>query len=84
MSYSSTYISLKFNQAPNQAPVTMAAKPFNRVILLARVALLSTATTLPLLLMLTVFMPRGFSGVPHMYVVEVVFVVSFGLVAVVE
>ena len=62
----------------------MATKPFSRVHPLARVAVLSTATTLPLLLMLTVFMPRGFSGVPYMQIVILVFTVLFGLVAVIE
>lgn len=49
--------------------------------ILVRAALVSGAVTLPLLLMLTVFMPAGFSGVPYIYFVILTFLVSFGLVA---
>ena len=51
---------------------------------LIRFILLSAITTPPLLLMLAVFMPPGFAGVPYMVFVMVVFVGLFVMVAVVE
>lgn len=51
---------------------------------LLRLTILTACTTPPLLLMMTVFMPPGFAGVPYMGLVLVVFVALFVAVAFVE
>ena len=57
---------------------------FNRLNQLQRLIILAGLTTPPLLLMLTVFMPPGFAGVPYMCLVLIVFLTLFIAVAVVE